>query len=245
MEKLLIFLFMAQPKIKTTVPNDNIKMFPFGEYRICTSYQTETFKLPKNHIRYSLSCKRVNIYNIKGDLYVFLNGKRNEYELRYRDFNHQKTLGDKIRYIRLHAGLTKRQLADMTGVHITCINDYELNYTDISFVKTDILYKIEQACGVPKYTLFCDYLLYYETDQFVKDIKELGIRQTDLARYFGVNKNTILRWKNKINRPSIDVWRATIELFQVLQPLSKSDRSLYLSSKDKLDLSKTDCAANE
>lgn len=245
MEKQLIFLFMAQPDTQKSVPNNNIQMFPFGKHLICTSYQTETFKLPQNHIKYSPSCKTINIYNIKSNSYVFINGKRNEYELKYQNFDQQKTLGDKIRYIRLHAGLTKQQLADMTGVYITCINDYELNYTDISFVKTDILCKIEQACGVPKYTLFCDYLLYYETDQFAKDIKELSIRQTDLARYFGVNKNTILRWKNKINRPSIDVWRATIELFQVLQPLSKSDRSLYLSSNDKLDLSKTDCAANE
>ena len=236
---------MAQPIRNKTVPNNNIKMFPFGKHSICQPYQTETLKLPKNHIRYSLKSKKSVVYNFKGDSYTFLNGKKYEYDLKYRDFDQQKTLGDKIRFVRLHAGLTKQQLADLVGVYKTCINDYELNYIDISFVKTDVLIKIEQACNVPKYTLFNDYLLYYETQQLSSDIKELGIRQIDLAYYLGVCPETIYKWKSKRNRPSIEMWRSTIEIFQTLRSLDKSERSLYLSSKDNSDLFKTDCAANE
>ena len=246
MEKQRIFLFMAQPEIRyKSVPDNCISMFPFGMGCKSYAYQTETLKLPKTHLKYSPVIRKNKVYSFKGHSHTFVNGKRYEYELKYRDFESQKTLGDKIRFLRLHAGLTKQQLADMVGVHITCINDYELNYIDISFVKTDILYKIEQACNTSRYILFNDYLLYYETDLLSKDMIELDIKQKDLAVYFDVDRHTISRWQHKKCRPSIDIWRSTLKLFQHLRSLPKSDRSLYLSSKGKSDLLRTDCAAKE
>jgi hypothetical protein len=54
--------------------------------------------------------------------------------------------------------------------------------------------KIEDVCSVPRYTVFSEYLIYYDTQQLQKDMSELGLLQIDIARYLKVDKHTVSKW---------------------------------------------------
>lgn len=237
---------MAQPhqttqnrylRVVPNVKNTTVSMFPFGMTCKSNSYQTETFKIPKKHISYSLSRKRNIVYHIKCDSINFMRCKKSEYNILYRNFADQKTIGDKIRYVRLHAGLTKKQLADLIRVSVSCINDYELNYVSEALISIDLLYKIEDVCSVPRYTVFSEYLIYYDTQQLQKDMNELGLLQIDIARYLKVDRHTVSKWRHKKGRLSPQMWQSTIKLFQTLRTLPKSEIKSYLSSIDSDELS--------
>lgn len=248
MENKLIFFYMAQPpkttqnsrlKVVPTVETDGEVMFPFGCNRKCTSYQTETFKIPKRHITYSLANKIYKVYKFKCNSIQIMSCKKNSYNLLYQNLSDQKTIGDKIRCVRLHAGLTIEQLAQIIKVDRTTLIRNETNGISEDFIKTNILLKIEDACSVPRYSLFDEYLLYYETQQLKIDRKSYGLKQSDLAKFLNVSKNTISRWERKTKRPSREVWRSTIKLFQDLKFSATSKRSLCLSLIDNDDSSKS------
>ncbi len=162
--------------------------------------------------------------------------KKNVYNIEYNDLSKQKTLGDKIRFARLHAGLTIEQLAKKINVDRVTLIRNETNQISEDFVKSKMLLKIEEVCNVPRYSLFDDYLLYYETQQLKADRESLGITQDTLGKYLNKSKIIIDRWEKKINRPSQQVWRSTIKIFQELRELVISESNFLLSSIDNEDL---------
>lgn len=174
--------------------------------------------------------------------------KRNLYNIKYNKLSEQKTIGDKIRCVRLHAGLTIEQLAEKIEVDRVTLIRNETNQISEDFINSDMLLKIEDICNVPRYSLFDDYLLYYETQQLKADRKSLGITQATLGKYLNVSNKVISRWEQKINRPSQQMWQSTIKIFQELRELTQSVRPIIsesnflLSSIDKEDSINNDCA---
>lgn len=114
----------------------------------------------------------------------------------------------------------------------------ETNRISEDFISTEMLHKIEEACSVPRYTLFNEYLLYYETQQLKADRKSCGLTQPALAKLLNVSVTTIKRWERKENRPPRKMWQSTIKLFQALKLSATSDKSLCLSFSDSEDSSK-------
>ena len=117
--------------------------------------------------------------------------------IRYRDLEEQKNTGDKIRFVRLHSGLTIDRLADKLGIDRTTLMRYEHNEISEDFIDTSLLLEIEKICSVPRYTLFDDYLLFFETCKLKELRRQHSITQKKLAAHLGVARNTISRWEQK------------------------------------------------
>lgn len=172
--------------------------------------------LPKQHPHYREYTEKTPVLQIEAGSAQIMNFKRNEYNVRYRKFEEQKNTGDKIRFVRLHSGLTIEQLADTLGIDRTTLMRYEHNEISEDFISTSMLLEIEHICGVPRYTLIDDYLLFFETGKLQELRKQFNITQKQLASHLGVDHRTISRWEQKKCRPSREIWRAAIEFFKGL-----------------------------
>ena len=74
---------------------------------------------------------------------------------------------------------------------------YEHNEISEDFIDTSLLLEIEKICSVPRYTLFDDYLLFFETCKLKELRRQHSITQKKLAAHLGVARNTISRWEQK------------------------------------------------
>ncbi len=145
-----------------------------------------------------------------------MNCKRNIYNIQYHSFSRQTTLGDKIRYVRLHAGLTIEQLAQMIGVDRSTLIRYEHNDISEDFCDTSVLISIEDCCNVERYTLFSDYLLFYELGKLKQLRQQYNVTQKQLGLHLGFNHKTVSRWEQKKCRPPRKTWQSTLEYFYEL-----------------------------
>ena len=169
--------------------------------------------LPKHHPYYNEYDEKTAVLQTEAGSVHIMSCKRDEYNVRYRDFEEQKNTGDKIRFVRLHSGLTIDRLADKLGIDRTTLMRYEHNEISEDFINTSLLLEIENICGVPRYTLFDDYLLFFETCKLKALRRQYNITQKQLAAHLGVDRNTISRWEQKKCRPSREMWRSAVEYF--------------------------------
>ena len=172
--------------------------------------------LPKQHPCYREYTEKAAVLQIEAGTVSIMNCKRDEYNVRYRKFEEQDTLGDKIRFVRLHSGLTIDQLADKLGIDRTTLMRYEHDEISEDHINTPLLLEIEQICSVPRYTLLDDYLLFFETCKLKELRKQFHITQKQLAAQLGVDHRTISRWEQKNSRPSQEVWRSVMEYFNMI-----------------------------
>lgn len=160
---------------------------------------------------------------------TIINCKRNSYAIQYQNFDEQKNIGDKIRCIRLKAGLTIDSLAEKINIDRTTLIRYERNKITEEQIKTNILLAIEDACEAKRYCLFNDYLLFYETNQLKLLRKKFNLTQEAVAKDLKVTKKTFGYWERKKCRPSRLVWQSTVDYFTKLT--SELEASLGLAEK--------------
>ena len=112
---------------------------------------------------------------------------------------------DKLRYVRLMAGLKQSELAEMVGIHRSTLINLENGDVSEQHMKTDVLIRIALACGFER-TFCCDpyhALLADNIGQRIKAYrKEHGMTQQMLADIFHVCKGTVFSWERNQTNPS-------------------------------------------
>lgn len=178
--------------------------------------------VPQTHPNYNKYTEKPSVLQWKAAEIYIMNCKRNEYNTKYRNFNLQETIGDTIRCSRLHAGFTIRELSHIANIDYTTLLRYEHNNISENQINTQILLLIEETCGIEKYSLFNDYLLFYETGELRKLRKQYSVSQKQLANHLGNSYKTVSRWESKKIRPPRKTWESTIAYFNELKRFSSS-----------------------
>ena len=190
-----IFFSLAQHRTaaRYNVASKQNQMFPLLNNLICSNTLTETFVKPRKLSNIAIvPCKRVS------------------YQIKYRDIDSLTATGDKIRYVRLQAKLTIEELAETIGINRTTLIRQERNQISDDLIKADTLLKIERVCGVPKYTIFNEYLKFYDSEQLKSIRLAHNITIPTMSKILGVNVETYRRWEKKISRPPRDTWQSTL-----------------------------------
>lgn len=121
--------------------------------------------------------------------------------------NEQTPIKDKLRYVRLMAGLKQVELADLVGIERSTLNRLENGVVAEENMKTDLLVRIAIACGVER-TFCCnryhEFLANNCGDKIKKYRKERQMTQQALADVFGVHKKTVGEWEQDRHKPPID-----------------------------------------
>lgn len=114
---------------------------------------------------------------------------------------------DKLRYVRLMAGLKQIELASLVGIDRSTLNRLENGVVSEKNMKTDLLLQIALVCGFEK-TFCCNRYHKFLSENSGEKIrafrKERKMTQQDLANLFQVNKKTIEAWEHNRNNPPIE-----------------------------------------
>lgn len=192
-------------------------------YRQRSNIVTETLiTVPETHPNHNKYSNKASVLQWKAAEFYIMNCKRNEYNIKYRSLDLQETIGDKIRCSRLHAGFTIKELSHIVNIDYTTLLRYEHNNISEDQINTQILLLIEKACGIEKYSLFNNYLLFYETGELKKLRKQHSISQKQLAKHLGNSYKTVSRWESQKIRPPRKTWESTMDYFNELKRLSNS-----------------------
>lgn len=127
--------------------------------------------------------------------------------------NLNQTLGQRIRYARVKSGLTIEQLCECISYDKSSLIDLEHDRINPQFVQWRILYGIIQHCHITKEILFDDYLLFCDKMPLKQIREEKGIKQNQIADFFGVARQTVSDWEHKRKRPSQETWQSLIDYF--------------------------------
>lgn len=146
-----------------------------------------------------------------------INCRRYEYNIAYRDFDKQLSIGDKIRFARLNSGLTVNELSERLNVDRTTLLRYEHNKISENTINVKMLIMIENICNIERYSLLNEYLMFYEKGELKRLRKVYNVSKKELAAYLGINYKTVSRWETGKNRPPRDMWESTINYFEALK----------------------------
>ena len=117
---------------------------------------------------------------------------------------------DKLRYVRLMAGLKQSELAEMVGISRSTLINLENGAVSEENMKTDVLIRIALTCGFER-TFCCDpyhSLLANDVGQKIKSYrKEHRMTQQMLADIFHVRKDTVFNWEHHQTDPPMEVLR--------------------------------------
>lgn len=115
---------------------------------------------------------------------------------------------DKLRYVRLMAGLKQSELAKMVGIHRSTLINLENGVVSEEKMKTGVLIRIALACGFER-TFCCNpyhSLLANNIGQRIKVYrKEHRMTQQMLADALHVCKDTVFSWEHNQTNPSMQV----------------------------------------
>lgn len=123
----------------------------------------------------------------------------------------QTPIKDKLRYVRLMAGCTQKELAAMVKIDRVTLTRLESGDVTEENMKTSLLVKIALACGFDK-TFCCNRyhtFLALEPGKRFKDFRrEHGYTQKKLADKLCVTVTAIKRWEQNINKPPVNIVHA-------------------------------------
>ena len=114
---------------------------------------------------------------------------------------------DKLRYVRLIAGLSQKELADILGIDRVTLTRLENGAVSEENMKTDLLVQIATVCGFEKTYCCNDYHAFIANDagkQIRIFRREKKLTQLQLAQILNVAHTTVKRWERNENKPSID-----------------------------------------
>lgn len=157
-------------------------MFPLDSNFVCNPFVTETIDMPD----YSIQHKALSV-------------------------NLSKTLGQRVRYARVKSGLTIERLCERIGYDKSSLIDLEHDRINPQFIQWRILYGIIQHCHISKENLFDNYLLFCDRMPLKQMRTAKGIKQNQIADYFGVARQTVSDWEHKRKRPSQETWQSLID----------------------------------
>ncbi len=116
------------------------------------------------------------------------------------------TVGGKIKYYRLSKRMSQKDLIKKAKINRSTIIRYENNQAIHSL---DICNKIAEAIGVDPPLLYDKYLKFIVSDfgNKIKTIREShNLTQKELGQALGVHRKTIVRWENKVDYPSREIY---------------------------------------
>lgn len=70
-----------------------------------------------------------------------------------------------LKEMRESRGYTRKQLAEITGINLRSLQDYEQGHKDITHAKADTLYRLSIALGCSMESLFDECLVEYEQNE--------------------------------------------------------------------------------
>jgi DNA-binding XRE family transcriptional regulator len=115
---------------------------------------------------------------------------------------------DKLRYVRLMAGLTQKELAAIVSIDRITLSRLESGDVAEENMKTNLLVHIALACGFDK-TFCCNRyhtFLALDAGKKFKDFRrEHCYTQKSLAEKLGVTVTTVKRWEKNINKPPVNI----------------------------------------
>lgn len=142
------------------------------------------------------------------------------------------SLGSRIRYFRRLQGVTRTQLATLTGYPVNTLANYEQN--KIERPNPHILLKIAEALKIETNKLISIqhfqpiskehnpsniFDCFIPPKDFGSKVKNLRVRenisQKELARQLGLNRETIRRYENNITRPRADILRKIATILDI------------------------------
>lgn len=117
-------------------------------------------------------------------------------------------INKRIRYARLNAGFSAKQLAEKLGVGNDVISRYENNHTTLQGMDVDLLQRIAILCGMDKH--FCMHKYHIFKSNSTVYINEYMTRNNltnfAMAELMGISVTTVKQWKKGRCCPSYEVW---------------------------------------
>jgi len=217
-----IFLFLVQPSfygIKKVTPNET-DAFPLVMNSKCYNTQMETIpsSIKKELLKIpDFDYKTINHKIINYDISKMkvLKCKRIADSIKFSEIK-PETVSDMIKYARLAAGLTIKNLAEIVDVSKSTIIRYENSEVFDENMDLELLKKIALACNMDK--LFCcnkyHIFLLSNPGQQLKDFrKSQKITQKQFALKLNVSVKTIKCWESNKNRPPVFIWKSIFDSY--------------------------------
>lgn len=116
-------------------------------------------------------------------------------ELLYDDLPIQ-TFADRLKKAKAIKGISQKELADLTGISRSCINELEAGYRDNISICT-----LNKLISVLDKNILCDDYLNFvlNQQQYINEaIDKKGI--TNLCKYIKSHHSTVYRWRDNKNK---------------------------------------------
>ena len=127
--------------------------------------------------------------------------------LRYHSYDEIRSVQDRLRWCRHHAGLMQKDVADKLGISRSLYIDYEVGAVD--YYPGEIVDRLASLYGVPASDFLDAFnrFLYYGQGKAIREHRErLGLPRKTYARYMGIDPNSLRAWESGRKRIMKNSW---------------------------------------